>query len=688
MDVDSRWVVGGGYRPVRVTFTATPAATADRTLTVDLIGACGWGNGSSHLTVSEDFEIPAGTATVSKVISVPELTSWDRFVINVYEDELLVKPLSKRPLSTSANNTNRWQYDQIWGETPHVLFVADKLPDSTQLSLCFGSPDELITRGLSVPSNVVRGIVTTVPQRSQVPFPSIVAVPSAMLPSDWIDYSGLDVVCLSLQQLSDLEKKHTEAFDAIRAWAAAGGNLWVYGVGADWNRISRLERLLKLPDSVKDQKRPVGWTQPHVKFFGLERKRVEDVRYYPGFNRPRVISYAYLNESAKPSKSPDAPKPPKKPPFVYRYFEMGMVVALAADKPFPGTRWQWGWLLDATGPEHWIWEKRHGVAPGAGNSDFLEFRIPGVGLAPVSAFRILLTLFVLAIGPLNYFLLRRFRRLNLLVITIPAGAVLVTAGLFAYAVIADGFSTRVRIRSATLIDQQHGRAVCWSRMCYYAGLAPSRGLTFPADVAVIPIEPPSYLNSRHSRELIWDGEQWLSEGWLDARTLTQYLTLRSRPSTAGLEIAPSPSGNNEIEVKNNLGSAIEQLAVRMPDGKYYWASDVVDNATAIVNEVAVEKILAWLSKQFSENKPRFPESMKSNRRYYGYGAVCSDIDSRTSCLERKLRRVGDSTHPPLKPGTYVAIVSRSPEVVVGLDDFEEEGSFHVIFGTFGEETQP
>ena len=30
-------------------------------------------------------------------------------------------------------------------------------------------------------------------------------------------------------------------------------------------------------------------------------------------------------------------------------------------------------------------------------------------------------------------------------------------------------------------------AVCWSRLCYYAGLAPSQGLTFSGDVAVLPI---------------------------------------------------------------------------------------------------------------------------------------------------------------------------------------------------------
>jgi hypothetical protein len=135
------------------------------------------------------------------------------------------------------------------------------------------------------------------------------------------------------------------------------------------------------------------------------------------------------------------------------------------------------------------WDQRHGMTPDDANYEFANLLVPGVGLAPVTEFRVLITLFVLLIGPANYWFLKRFRRLHLLVLTVPLAAVLTTAALFAYAVLADGFSTTVRAHSVTTLDQRTGEAACWSRLSYYSGMAPGAGLTMPADVAVYPIVP-------------------------------------------------------------------------------------------------------------------------------------------------------------------------------------------------------
>ena len=35
---------------------------------------------------------------------------------------------------------------------------------------------------------------------------------------------------------------------------------------------------------------------------------------------------------------------------------------------------------------------------------------------------------------------------------------------------------------------------------------------------------------------------------------------------------------------------------------------------------------------------------------------------------------------PLKPGSYLAIVDRSPEVVLGVSSAREEASLHVVLG--------
>ena len=84
----------------------------------------------------------------------------------------------------------------------------------------------------------------------------------------------------------------------------------------------------------------------------------------------------------------------------------------------------------------------------------------------------LITLFVLLIGPLNYWWLKRAKRLHLMVLTVPLAAIVTTAGLAAYAVLADGFDTKVRLYSYTTLDQRTGDAACWARLSYYSGLAP------------------------------------------------------------------------------------------------------------------------------------------------------------------------------------------------------------------------
>ena len=145
---------------------------------------------------------------------------------------------------------------------------------------------------------------------------------------------------------------------------------------------------------------------------------------------------------------------------------------------------------------------------------------------------------------------------------------LVSAALFAYAMLADG-SARV-LRSVTQIDQRREHAVCWTRHSYYAGLAPSGGLRFPDDVAVFPLEYHPSESNHHQKELIWEGDQWLANGWLPSRRPTQYLTVRSRKSRRQLELEPCGE-NGPLPLVNHLDTHIDQLLIRT-GGKYYWAS--------------------------------------------------------------------------------------------------------------------
>ena len=117
----------------------------------------------------------------------------------------------------------------------------------------------------------------------------------------------------------------------------------------------------------------------------------------------------------------------------------------------------------------------------------------------------------------------------------------------------------VRARSFTELDQRRGEAVCWSRLSYYAGLSPSKGLTFSGDTAVYPLRigPGSASMDRQKpspMEMEWvEAEpnaadplpsQHFSSDWLPARVPTQFVTVRARKTAARLNVIVGPQGRH------------------------------------------------------------------------------------------------------------------------------------------------
>ena len=423
--------------------------------------------------------------------------------------------------------------------------------------------------------------------------------------------------------------------------------------------------------------------------------------YLGDLNMPAAAFSGMMGGGGAPTPQPQQrPKPRERVRpddcfhFVFRQFDTGMIVAVADEDPFelssPQATLGWSWLLNSIGSRRFLWYQRHGMSAVRENQDFWNFLIPGVGLAPVTGFRVLITLFVLGIGPLNYVLLRRWKSLHLLVVTVPLSAAAVTLALFAYAMVADGLGTRVRIRSFTQIDQRRGRAACWSRLSYYAGLAPFGGLRFPDDVAVIPLEylPPE--QESRTRELIWADDQWLSSGWLASRTPTQLITVRSRPTDLGLSIGESKDRPNKLLVSNRLGTPIRQLLVRAKDGGYFWAADLAVGTTADAEAIDPGDAQLRLQRTFRECEPKYPVGMDragpgSYSSWGGYGARwrwMSETDipdprQKAGLLEASLAAARAAS---LEPASYVAVVDRSPEVVIGTSSAREEASLHVILG--------
>ncbi len=306
----------------------------------------------------------------------------------------------------------------------------------------------------------------------------------------------------------------------------------------------------------------------------------------------------------------------------------------------------------------------------------------------------LITLFVLVIGPLNYWLLKRYKRLQLLVLTVPLAAGVATVALFAYAIVSDGFATTVRVRSFTTLDQRTGEAACWSWLSYYSGLAPGQGLTMPADVAVYPILPSWGSESSGNRAIVWtDDQEKLTGGWLYSRTPTQYLSVRSRKTTNRLDIQ---SGNGKMRVTNRFGTPIQSLIAIDAGGRFFAGGQLASQSSAVLQPISRDDAVKRFAELVRNNEPEAPPALAdSDRDFTGrqrrmaqpiYGRYHPQFGEERSNEDLAARAIADlaglNGQPALDlpPRSYVAITITGPEVETGISYAREVASFHVIVG--------
>ncbi len=709
LSVDTRWANGYGYLPVEVSISSPKPTTADHLITIQLHS--GWEN---EISVEQDFEFPLGLTKASTTVAVPKYEQmsnyfwWDVWVDGVKDVDLTLDRVDAvQVMGGSAGSVSGIKFLVAGRSQNHRSLYATNASDFEVLTLKPGA-----------------------------------------FPRRWIDYTCLDVVSLSTVELQFLSQADPAAFEALERWVRTGGQLWVSDVGDKLDQLPQVSKLLQMAgvllpamsnddpketnekDKVKAavEVRPaeVGWRPVQFRsgtsngqratFLDTRTGReriVRDPTYIAALQRDP--NFTMTSEEEGPDNATRARRWPKDSGeiFVEQRLGMGIVRAFcganeaalfsqaapavnanAATNGGPGGQLPRALAMGLQFTQHW--EGRHGMAPDSTNKEFANLLVPGVGLAPVTEFQVLISVFVLLIGPLNYWLLKRFKRLHLLVLTVPLLAGLMTATLFAYAIVSDGFSTTVRARSFTTLDQRTGEAACWARLSYYAGLAPGKGLSMPADVVVYPILPSwsTEANRLAKRDAVWreDGVQ-LTRGWLSSRTPTQYLTLRARKSPCRLDVI---SGGGNVRVSNRLGTQIESVLLIDEAGKFFGGEKLASDASAPLEAISREEAVKRIGNLVRDNQPESPAALAgSDRDFAGMRARSgrrmyrrySQQDS-TAQLTENLAAIaisdlaGLNGRPALDlpPRSYVAVTTSGPEVVIGIPNAKEEASFHVIVG--------
>jgi hypothetical protein len=718
LTVDTRWANNYGYRPVEVTISSLKPATADRLVTIRLHS--GW---RGTVNVEQDFELPLGRTSSSMTIAVPQYYANDQF----FWWDVWIDGIKDRELSLSKNDTVS-SFGGNFGSTSGLSFLTvGPFPGAIGPNVAgTGSPRTLIA-----------------PNTFQF---DVLSLWISEFPKRWIDYTCLDVVLLSWGELQLISQTNPAAFEALGHWLRAGGQLWVEQVGNKFEELGELSKMFRLRGSIAPEIRERrGAAQADSGDDSLD-DAWQPVRFRGRFREGQVVTFLDLttgdsrvvrdpDEIMRLQNDPNAvvtdqqfeplgdEGPQRRWPldssewFVEQRLGLGVVRAFRATsevtqfsrRPPPADPnaaieedssssmpQSLATALRATDR----WNARHGMAPDDVNRDFVNLLVPGVGLAPVTEFRVLITVFVLLIGPVNYWLLKRWRRLHLLVLTVPLAAVLLTTALFGYAVVADGFGTTVRAHSFTTLDQRTGEAACWSRLSYYSGLAPRSGLRMPADVVIYPINPAWNASSMDAklgseRDLIWDGEEArLTRGWLRSRTPTQFLTIRSRNTPHRLELA---AGGGKLRATNRLGTTVDFALVVDRAGELWIGNELSAGSVVFLKPIARTDAIRRFRQIVLENEPQLPAALAGDDSHYAvmqqrqarqmfrnrFGPQSGEARLMTSVMNEALDELAGLAGRPalaLPPRSYVAVTATGPEVELGMRGAEEDASFHVIVG--------
>ncbi len=640
--LDTTWAGIHGYRPISCTVSARSPQTADRQIMIRFF-AGNFRNDQPSIVVKKHFELPAGKLSASTKMLVPQFVEWrsigcETWVDGVKDEELSMNQL---PFAISQGGQNY---------TALLLNDMERIPWRLFRDIR-GGPAEVFDS------------------------------PTGELFERWTEYSTFDVVVTTPGDLRSVHERYPERFPELLKWIRAGGNLWICSVGKNYEQVPEVEGYL---DVENENDTPVtegsmilerGWRFPKV-----DNTTGDALAQYS------ELYSALETENEVQSVDQDTPVDSRQW-FAVRPLGMGTVTVFAAVEWSMSRRdareITWNITQSLLG-DRLSWEERHGTDPDKGNENFNDFLIPDVGAAPVTAFQVLLSLFVLGIGPLNYFVLKSREKLPLLLVTVPLAAAATTLLLLTYAFTSEGLGTLVRARSFTLLDQESDTAASWTRLSYFAGMAPAEGLKFPADTLVYPILPSMRMGDHREqrriagqrRDLVWDGQQKLTRGWLASRTPTQYLTVTSRETKKEIAF----EGDEErLTAKNNLGVDVLTLVVEDHAGNVFVSEKIANGKSVELSPSTQIKAMLVLRPLLANNAPQFPVGTYETLPMYGGVGL---MPFSQNLMETQLSAITSAVSKGWGPGSYIAITDRGMEISLGLDEITENSSFHVVRGVW------
>ena len=260
--------------------------------------------------------------------------------------------------------------------------------------------------------------------------------------------------------------------------------------------------------------------------------------------------------------------------------------------------------------------------------------IPGIGNIPAVRFSLLMLIVAFTLGPANYLLVRLLKRPSLLLVTTPVLALGSTGVLVGYGITSQGLGVKTASYSYTLLDQRAHRASTSEMRQLFAGRSPGKGLR-PGD-GTWHFAPERDWNFKYEMQHSDEG-RLVSGDMLPVRVAFRTIQLSEGPSRLRVEV-------DGDQLENGLGVDIESIIV-MKDGAFYQALDVGAGQTAQLRPV--DRVSLDVA---------------------NYDIWDSEWDN-TYALR-----------PPLRDGTWVAQLPRSPFIDHDGLEPKELAGHHVVVG--------
>ena len=505
-----------------------------------------------------------------------------------------------------------------------------------------------ITRRVPLASYANSAVVRAGRQRGgQVYF-----LPISEVPQEFVGLSAFRRIIISLDDFQALKQFNENSFSALMDWTASGNPLYIVEVNFNSKgdpteylrkRIKRIDTLIGLKEPKPDE--PFPW-------------RI--ARAARGVSNNGLNNTLSVDEIEVDSLDDLVFKHPIQ--FARRY-GTGEVIGVRGQIQDLRLEVTSNDLNHSTEMERLA--TRLGFTPETQQA-ITTFTIPGVGMPPANTFRILITLFFAIVGPLNYILLRKWKRLNLLLFTLPFFAAMACLSLVTYAFVNDGLVARGRVISYSIVDQENERVVSYSRQTFYNALSVQKGYVYPDDSLAFP----HVKNEPHGPcEIEWEPElQRLKRGNIGIRNISAFGVVRSAKTSSRMDIEKS---GNSISVNNRLKADILTGVIWDEDGNIYLLSNVAngESGNAEPTEDTDDLIVEFrrhilLASNDSENAS---EPQPAIHR------VLPGI------IQHRLTQLWEGFTEPMEK-KFIVVLNRNPEVPLPINNIQLERSLHVVEG--------